>query len=588
MGNELVDLRSQSNEMLGRDGVDVLDRAGTLVDALRRVADRHGDFVALRILDRNGNETRVSVGDLWGRARRLQAHFVNAGLERGSLAIVSLPTGLELLAAYFGVLLAGGVPGLVASPTNRFADRSRYAARVTGILQNAKGRILYCEDQCLDLFHRAGAGEGNAVIAPAETVGAVSEMPIVESDPQTLAMVQYSSGATGPPKGVLISHRAVLANLSSTREVFQMTASDVNVNWLPLYHDMGLVGSFLLPLFTGSPAVLIPTLDFMKEPKLWLWAVHHYRGTVSWAPNFAFSYCAKRIPKEDVEGLDLSSWRMLINGSEPVLASTVEEFQSRYAAHGFSPKAMQTGWGLAESVCQATGTDLSREMHVERVDRAILARDEEARPTTGDGLPIYSMGKPLRDCAIEIRDSAGRVLPERRLGRVWLRSPFLFVGYHGQPELTAEALRDGWLDTGDRGYMADGEFYFVSRDKDLIIIGGEKYVPHDIESVISDVPGVRRGCVAAFGVVDERLGTEVLVAVVETHEEDPGTLERLRTKVGDEVRLTFGLGIRHLIVAPPGSIEKTTSGKVSRLATRQRYERDLASGGLHGGKTVPR
>ena len=579
-----VDLAGPPERLAGIDD-DVLACASTLVDAFASLAERHGDRVALRILDRRGIETQIPLSALWRRSRRLHAHFAGTGLEPGRFVILALPTGPELIAAYFAALLAGGVPGLLPAPSNRFADRGRYVERVSGILENAGAAILYTEEETAALFRDAAAGHagGPTILSPRDTKAPAADLPVPQAvDPTAVATVQYSSGTTGLPKGVLITHRGILHNMRAVRDALGITPEDVFVDWLPLYHDMGLMGAFLLPLLAGASVVLIPTLDFMKHPSLWLRAVHHYRGTVSWAPNFAYSYCAKRIPPDETGTLDLSSWKTVINASEPVLASTLEEFHARFSGNGLGPDVSRILWGMAETVLVATSTPRGRP-RIETIGREALAREDLARPTDGDGLRIVSVGRTLQDSSVEIRDPAGNVLGERSVGRIWLRAPSLFVGYHRQPDATARALVDGWFDTGDRGYLADGELFFVSRDKDLVVIGGEKYPPHDIESVISEVSGVRRGCVAVFGLLDPAVGTEQLVAVVETEETDPETTARLRRTIVSEVLREVGLGLRHLLLVEPGSIEKTTSGKVSRIATREKYSGRILGPQVGGG-----
>jgi acyl-CoA synthetase (AMP-forming)/AMP-acid ligase II len=316
-------------------------------------------------------------------------------------------------------------------------------------------------------------------------------------------------------------------------------------------------------------------MDFMREPALWLWAVHHYRGALSWAPNFAYTYCAKRVPDDALDGLDLASWRIAINAAEPVLASTLEAFTARFAPHRFAPEAMTPAWGLAENVTIATAHPVASPPCIERIDRQALSAEGLARPGREDGLASVAIGRCLPDCAIEIRDAQRRQVPERRVGTVWLRSNSLFSGYHRDPALTAQVLIDGWLDTGDRGYVADGNLYFAAREKDLIVIGGDKYVPHDVETVISHLPGVREGCVVAFGVLNEERGTEELAAVVETRETDATGQQRLREALRAEVTRVTGLALRHILLVPPGGVEKTSSGKLARRATQRRYTAQL-------------
>ena len=551
----------------------VLDDAETLTGAFTTLVERFPDWECVTILDRDGIENRCSLGQIGERARSIQRSLEAAGLRAGGVVLIALPTGVELVSAYFGVMLAGGIPGLVATPSNRVADRRVYTTRVGAILADAAAHVLYCDDAIAEHFEEAGGDVlgRTALLTPERARASSDATSIAPAEPDGVATVQYSSGSTGTPKGILLTHRAMLNNIRAVRDGLGLTAHDVSVNWIPLYHDMGLIDAFLLPLFTGCPTVLIPTNDFMRDPSLWLWAIHRYRGTLSWAPNFAYTFCAKRIPDETIEGLDLSSWRIAINAAEPVLPHTIEAFTARFAAYGFEPAAMTPAWGLAENVTIATAHPVEERPAVETIDRRRLATEGIAHPVTGDGVPSVAIGRCLPDCAVEIRDDAGQVLADRSVGRIFLRTNSLFECYHRQPELTARTLLDGWLDTGDRGYMANGNLYFVSRDKDLVVIGGEKYAPHDVETAINRVPGVREGCAIAFGFLNDQRGTEELAAVVETRETAADALAALRQAIRAEVTNATGLLLRHVVLVEPGGIEKTTSGKLARRATQHRY-----------------
>lgn len=551
---------------------ELLDGAATLTGALATLVERFPTFECMVILDRRGHEQRLSLDRLWQQARATQSAFVERGLERGGFVLLALPTGPELVAAYVGALLAGGIPGLVAIPVHRVADPGVYARRIGRILANAEAQVLCCDPEVASLFDGDNASllGRAALIVPSEVVPSPGG-PIVQGTPDGIATVQYSSGSTGTPKGVLLSHRAMLNNIRAVRDGLGLTPRDVSVNWIPLYHDMGLIDAFLLPLLTGCPTVLIPTMDFMRDPAVWLWALHRYRGAISWAPNFAYALCARRIGEPALEGLDLSQWRVAINAAEPVLASTIAEFTERFARYGFRAAAMTPAWGLAENVTIATAHPVDTAPRVETIDRQVLAADEVARPATGDGIVSVAIGRCLPQCEVEIRDANGGRVPDRQVGTVWLRTDSLLAGYHRDAERTAQCLVDGWLDTGDRGYLADGDLYFVSRDKDLIIVGGEKYMPHDIETVVSGVPGVREGCTVAFGVINVERGTEDVAAIVEVRETDEGAHAALRERIRAEVTHVTGLALRWVLLVPPGGVEKTTSGKLARTATQRRY-----------------
>lgn len=554
----------------------ILDEAPTLTTALEILAARFPAYSCLTFVDRRGDRRGLTLGALWERSGTVAAGLIERGLEPGRIVLISLATGPELLAAYVGVMRAGGVPGLVATPSNRFSDPRVYSQRLLGLAAHAEAQLLYGDDDVANVLREQSGATAGAppLVTPSDSVGVRSSVSIPRTE-DDVATVQYSSGSTGLPKGVLLSHRAVLNNIRASRQGFGLSRQDVSINWLPLYHDMGLIDAFLLPLLSGCRTVLIPTMDFMRDPALWLWSVHRYGGTFSIAPNFAYSLCATRIPEAELSGLDLSSWRLAISASEPVLAETVQAFVDRFLPHGLRRETLTPGWGLAEGVCVITLHALDKPAAVETIDRARMAADNVAVPTSGDGLASVSCGRPLPRCEVEIR-AGGRRLAEREIGTIWLRTDSLFSGYHREAEATARVLVDGWLDTGDRGYLTAGNLYFVSREKDLVVVGGEKYAPHDIEEAINRVPGVRQGCAVAFGVLNQARGTEDLAAVVETRLGDDAELAELRHAIRAEVMRAMGLGVRYLLLVPPGGVEKTTSGKLARGATQRRYADQLA------------
>lgn len=556
---------------------ELLDGAETVTGALAALARRCPDFECLILVDGTGDERRITLASLWSRARDVQSALQARGVAPGEFVVIALPTGPELVSAYFGVMLAGAVPGLVATPSNRVADARVYTARVGAILANAGARVLLADDEVAALFAGEAAALGAATIVTPDMIGHTpSPPPAAAVRGEDIGTIQYSSGATGTPNGVLLTHRAILNNVRALRDGLGLTRADVSVNWIPLYHDMGLIDAFLLPLLNGCPTVLIPTMDFMRDPSLWLWAIHHYRGAHAWAPNFAYALCAKRIPDEDVDGLDLSSWRIAVSAAEPILADTVRSFTTRFAPYGLRAAAVTPVYGLAENVTAATCHPVDQAPRVETIDRHRLAADGIAAPIAAGGLDCVAAGRCLPGCTIEIRDEDRRVLPDRHVGNIWLDTNCLFSGYHRQPELTAQTLVDGWLDTGDRGYLADGDLYFVSREKDLVVVGGEKYAPHDVEVVINRVPGVREGCAVVFGVLSADRGTEDVAAVVETRETTAEAQAALRDAIRRAVASATGLGLRHVLLVPPGGVEKTTSGKLARRATSRRYAAALA------------
>jgi fatty-acyl-CoA synthase len=558
----------------------LLDDARTLPGALALLAERFPEHEALVFVDREWRERRLAFRALWDQARRVQAGLIACGLPPGRVVLLALPTSPELAATYFGVMLAGGIPALVSTPFHRFADPHVYAAHLGAILAVANAAAIYCTTEVAEFCRIHGALlplRAPAVITPDRLPSGGTAGAFRAPEPESIAMIQYSSGSTGAPKGILLSHRAILNNVRSTRDGLGLSAADVHVNWAPHYHDMGMMDAFLLPFFGGARAVLMSTADFVRDPVLWLRGIQRYRATVSWAANFAYALCAKRLTGRDVEGLELSRWRVAMNASEPVLPESIEAFSERFAPYGYRPEAMTAAWGAAETTCIGTAHPVGEPPRIDAIDRTALATENVARPGGSSVLRLASVGKCLPGYEVEVRDERGRALPDRVVGTLWLRTDAMSSGYQGNPELTAEVFVDGWFNTGDRGYLADGHVFFVSREKDLIVIAGEKYAPHDVEQAATCVPGIREGCAVAFGVLNPQRGTEDVAVVAETKETDPEALAALREAIQTSVMRAVGLGVRHVLLVGPGGIAKTTSGKLARGATRRRYEERLST-----------
>jgi 1-acyl-sn-glycerol-3-phosphate acyltransferase len=389
-------------------------------------------------------------------------------------------------------------------------------------------------------------------------------------------LIQYTSGSTGAPKGVLLSHANVLANIRAIGEAIVIRPDDVAVSWLPLYHDMGLIGSWLASLYFGIPIVILSPLAFLARPARWLWAIHTHRGTVAPAPNFAFDLCVRRVSDADIEGLDLGSWRLALNGSEPVSPDTIERFTRRFSAYRFKSAAMCPVYGLAESSVALTVPPIGRDPWVDRVVREAFQADREARPAPASDpnpLRFVSCGLPLPGHQVRVVDAAGRPVGGRVEGRIEFQGPSVTSGYFRNPQATQAAMRAGWMDSGDLGYQADGELFITGRRKDLIIKAGRNLYPQEIEEVVGDVPGIRKGCVAAFGVPDLAAGTERLVIVAESRETLAGRHEGLKATAVDRLVSAIGVPPDEIVIARPGAVLKTSSGKIRRGATRDAYLR---------------
>jgi 1-acyl-sn-glycerol-3-phosphate acyltransferase len=549
----------------------------TLVDALRWHAETTPDRVHVYLREEDGEERPITYGALWDRAAAIAAGLAGGGVAAGERVALMLRTEEAFFAAFFGTLMAGAIPVPIYPPF-RLDRLEEYARRQVGILRNAEASRLLTFAEAERL-----AGLLRARVPSLEEVTSVDRLvhpdrgpaPARRLAPDDAALIQYTSGSTGDPKGVLLSHANILANIRAIGAAIAIEPGDVGVSWLPLYHDMGLIGSWLAALHFGIPIVILSPLAFLSRPARWLWAIHAHRGTVSAAPNFAFDLCVRRIADAEIQGLDLRSWRLAFNGSEPVSPETIARFTRRFAPYGFRAAAMCPVYGLAEASVALCVPPLGRPPRVDRVDRRRFESGGEAWPAADEpaALAFVSGGRPLPGHEVRIVDPAGRPLGERTQGRVEFRGPSVSAGYFRNPEATRAALHDGWMDSGDFGYWADGELFLTGRQKDIIIKGGRNLHPAEVEEVVGAVPGIRKGCVAAFGLPDPGLGTERLVVVAETHELEPAAHERLRAAVIERVVDALGIPPDTAVIARPGSVLKTSSGKIRRAATRDAYAR---------------
>jgi fatty-acyl-CoA synthase len=460
------------------------------------------------------------------------------------------------------------------------ADRiEEYVSRQAGILASAGARLLvtFKEVERVGSLLGGRAPDLQDVIAVNRLTSAISPARAVHAaSTGEGALIQYTSGSTGNPKGVLLTHANLLANLRALGHALAIRRNDVVVSWLPLYHDMGLIGAWLGALYFAAPLAVMSPLVFLSRPSRWLRAIHAHGGTISPAPNFAYDIAVRKIPDSEIDGLDLSSWRLALNGSEAVSPETIQMFTERFAPYGFRAEAMSPVYGLAESSVGLTVPLLGRGPRVDHVLREPFERHREIQPAPPDAprpLRFVSCGRPIPDHDIRIVDEAGHTRGERVEGRVQFRGPSVTSGYYRNPDATAAAFVGEWMDSGDFGYRADGELFITGRRKDLIIRGGRNFTPQEVEELVGTVPGVRQGCVAAFGVADPAVGTERLVVVAEAREPDVSRHRPLRRDVVARTIDAIGVPPDEVLIVPPGRVLKTSSGKIRRGAMREAYMR---------------
>lgn len=557
--------------------------AHTLPDVLAWHAQHHPDRVQVRFYADEGEGEIITYGHLWDGAQAVAAGLQWQGLPPGSAVAIMLPTGRDYLESFFGILLAGGVPVPLYPPVRR-TQLENHLRRQQTILANCAALSLITLKEALPfarmLKGKLGTLKTLVTVEELRSQGKEFVRPAIQ--PDDTAFLQYTSGSTGQPKGVVLSHVNLLANIRALGQAVEVGGEDVIISWLPLYHDMGLIGTWLAGLYFATPVVLMSPLDFLSRPKRWLWAIHRHRGTLSAAPNFAYEICLSKLADQDLQGLDLSSWRGAFNGAEPVSATTIERFCERFSTYGFRREAMAPVYGLAECTVGLAFPPLGRAPLVDRVSRKALTETGKALPAAPDdaqALRLVACGRPLKNHEIRIVDAAGRELPERREGRVQFRGPSSCGGYYNNPEETRRLFDGDWLNTGDLGYLAGGDLYLTGRSKDLIIVAGRNIHPQELEAAIGALSGVRKGNVVVFGCPDPRSGSERLVVVAETHVLDARQKERLHADIASLAVDLLERPPDQILLVPPHSVLKTSSGKIRRAACRELFERGLMGKG---------
>jgi acyl carrier protein len=557
--------------------------AETLVEVLEWHVKNHPDRPHIRLFSDQEKDDVVSYQELWHEAELIATGLQHFGLAPGESTLIMLPTGREYFFSFFGVLLAGGIP-VPVYPPGRLKQIEEHLLRHSAIANNCLARIMITvaeAKQFAKLMHTRAVNLRHVVtradlLEAADGSAAAFRRPVLKKD--NIAFLQYTSGSTGMPKGVVLTHANLLANIRTMAKVLNVTSEDVFVSWLPLYHDMGLIGAWLGSLHFACQLIIMSPLAFVAKPQRWLRAIHRYGGTLSAAPNFAYELCLRRIDDKDIAGLDLRSWRIACNGAEAVNPGTVRKFIERFSAYGFKATSMMPVYGLAESSVGLAFPKPGSGIQIDRIRRHTFMESGTAIPageTEQDPLEFVGCGEPLPGHQIRIVDGADRELPERREGRLQFSGPSATTGYFKNPEKTRELFHGEWLDSGDKAYMAEGNVYITGRAKDIIIRAGRNIYPVEIEEAVGGIEGIRAGNVAVFGTSTPDSGTERLIVLAETRKKEQHTLAEISAAINTIVTDLVGDPPDEVILAPPNTVLKTSSGKIRRNASREIYERGL-------------
>ena len=555
-------------------------RYRNLIDALD-AAPGERPFVTAWI---NEDEQETVTFAEFRRRARLQAGGLRAhGVNGGDRVIVIMPQGIPAMTVFAGAMMLGAAPALIAYP-NEKVEPSKYRSGLAGVTANLKAKLVVIDEEFPhEMLSHVSLGEESRLLRAGDGRGPGGEEELTDAKNQAgrIAFIQHSAGTTGLQKGVALTHGAVLRQLEHLVQALEINgATDRIYSWLPLYHDMGLVACFMLPLAYHVPVVMQSPIDWVMHPETMLQVISEHKCTLAWLPNFAFQFVPRRTRPSRRAQYDLSSVRVLINSAEPVRTSSMQEFQNAFAATGLKAGALQSSYGTAENVLAITLSDIDRPSGPTRIwaDGRQFRNSHRVVPVSegsAGSICFTSSGRLLPNHEIRIVSDSGTPLRESEAGEILIKSDCLFDGYYNRADLTEKAIVDGWYYTGDLGFCVDEELYVVGRKKDLIIVGGENIYPHDIEEIVASHRAVHDGRVIAMGVYNPDLGTEEIIIVAEVESEDllANTVE-IEREIRGQVTAGLGVTVGTVFLKPPKWIVKSTAGKPARCATFEKLQKE--------------
>ncbi len=554
----------------------------TFPEQLKALHARTSEQVAVYLQFPGRDDLPLTYDQLLRGATAYARTLEREGIQPGEVVVLILHHGEDLVYSFWGAILHGAIPSIMPFLTEKLSPE-RYRADLSALISVTKPAAIVTYQE-FEMEMRAALREGDSVRAVVVTDRVEPQADIdfaalkgFQRKPEDIVLLQHSSGTTGLQKGVALSHGAVFNQLDSYGEALSVDGNDVIVSWLPLYHDMGLIAGFLMPILSGIPLVLMSPFDWVRAPYKLLQSVSKYRGTLTWLPNFAYNFCAQKIRDRHIEGVDLSTLRAAINCSEPVRWESHVAFYERFKGYGLKSETLQTSYAMAENVFGVTQSRLGSLPVVEEIDReAFMVERVARRPLEGHSpMKMMSSGQPLENVKVKVFDEHGKEVPDCMIGELALQSNCMLTGYFNRPDLTEKTFRDGWYLTGDYGYISNGEVFVSGRKKDMIIVGGKNIYPQDLESLTYEVPGVHPGRSVAFGMFDEAQGTEDVVIIAEVDFEDANQQQKIADAIRMHVTKNSAIALRYVKVVGPKWILKTSSGKTARSANKEKFLHEL-------------
>jgi len=545
----------------------------TLLDGL---ATAPPDHLFVRMWNDEDDVQSITFGEFKLQAEAQAAYFQARGLGSADRVVLIMPQGIALMTAFVGAMMLGAIPAILAYP-NFKVEPAKYRAGLSGVTANLKARMVILDEAFpSEMLDHVAVGDKNVLVhSMSGPPSAVSNFTgEVTADSDGLAFIQHSAGTTGLQKGVALSHAAVLRQLNHLALALNINEHDRIYNWLPLYHDMGLIACFMLPMVYHLPVIMQSPTDWVMQPVTMLQLITEHKCTMAWIPNFTLQFLARRVRPEDRAEYDLSSLRALINCSEPVRARSMDEFTAAYEACGLQRNVLQSSYAMAENVFAVTQSDINGQPRRLWIDAEHLRNEHIAVPVSSaasEAVCFVSSGQCLAGNQVRIASSVGEDLPDGAIGEILIRSDSLFDGYYNHPDLTAKALQDGWYWSGDLGFLLDEEVYVIGRKKDLIIVAGKNIYPEDVEEIVCSHPAIHDGRALAFGLYNSTLGTEDIIVVAEVEkEEELNNSLNIERALRNAIVAELGIAARAIYLKPPKWIVKSTAGKPARSTTRDK------------------
>jgi len=554
---------------------------------LQELLRDYPDEQILHFLKTGEEDFHLTYRQLVDGAQRYTAILEMRAIAPGEVVILIMQQSVELVYAYFGVILNGSVPSIMPFLTEKLLP-DKYRKDLVALIEVTRpSAIITYRDFAPELSDiQSGNDFIKTIVYTDEINSSLASGKLywrgLECATEDIALLQHSSGSTGLQKGVALSHQAIFNQLDCYSRTIHLNKDDVIVSWLPLYHDMGLIACFLMPILYHIPLAIMSPFDWVRAPYRLFHAITRYKGSLCWLPNFAYNFCAQKIRPSDLEGVDLSTLRAVINCSEPMRQNSHQVFQDRFSACGLKASAIATCYAMAENVFAVTQGGIECEVTYDEIDQEIFQKDQIARKASDGRIKIVavSAGKPISNTQVKVFDPQGRELPERHVGEIVLKSNCMLSGYYHRTDATESSFIDGWFKTGDLGYLADGELYVSGRKKDLIIVGGKNVYPQDVENIVNEVEGVHPGRNVAFGVFNEEKGTEDVVVIAELEPNFCNQEKMVAEQIRKLVTQSTAVVLRQVYLVNDFWLIKTSSGKIARAANKEKY---LAETGAHAG-----